>query len=237
MQQTVQWSAKQDEVPPRLKAHLAFYLTGNRSRGALDAIGELGLRPALFAGYRDLTALRYDFPLVLIQGAADSPTVQSLSGLFDNLLKRCADGPEGDPPSRWAAHWGITIRQLDRGRTAPRHARRRASAGQLEPVAGGARRRRRSRRLRRRDGFAAVSTSVEGKVREQSAAIWRPARRADHEAFQHLARRSRPLERGANGRASARLLRVNPSRRFRFRCDVAAAGRNIADRHPLRSAS
>jgi len=103
MQQTVQWSAKQDEVPPRLKAHLAFYLTGNRSRGALDAIGELGLRPALFAGYRDLTALRYDFPLVLIQSAADSPTVQSLSGLFDNLLKRCADGPEGDRLRKHAA--------------------------------------------------------------------------------------------------------------------------------------
>lgn len=93
MQQTVQWSARQDEIQPQLKAHMAFYLTGNRSRGALDAISELGLRPALFAGYRDLTELRYDFPLVLTQGVA---TVQSLSGLFDNLLKRCADGPESD---------------------------------------------------------------------------------------------------------------------------------------------
>ena len=110
MQQTVQWSAKQDEVPPRLKAHLAFYLTGNRSRGALDAIGELGLRPALFAGYRDLTALRYDFPLVLIQSAADSPTVQSLSGLFDNLLRRCADGPEGDRLRKHAARLEREIR-------------------------------------------------------------------------------------------------------------------------------
>lgn len=110
MQQTVQWSAKQDEVPPRLKAHLAFYLTGNRSRGALDAIGDLGLRPALFAGYRDLTALRYDFPLVLIQGAADSPTVQSLSGLFDNLLKRCTDGPKGDRLRKHAARLEREIR-------------------------------------------------------------------------------------------------------------------------------
>src|SRR5262245_31416762 len=97
MQQTVQWSAKQDEVQPQFKAHLAFYLTGNRPpRETLNAIGELGLRPALFAGYRDLTALRYDFPLVLTQGGTDSARVQSLSGLFDDLLKRCADGAESE---------------------------------------------------------------------------------------------------------------------------------------------
>jgi hypothetical protein len=94
MQPPVRSLVKQGEVQPRL--HMAFYLTGNRSRGGLNAIGELGLRPALFARYRDLAALRYDFPLVLARGGADSAAVQSLSGLFDNLLKGCADGPEGE---------------------------------------------------------------------------------------------------------------------------------------------
>ena len=70
MQQLVRCSARQEEAQTPSNAHLAFYLTGNQSRAGLNAIGELGLRPALLAPYRDLTALRYDFPLVLVDGAA-----------------------------------------------------------------------------------------------------------------------------------------------------------------------
>ena len=50
-----------------LQAHVAFFLTGKTNTSDLDAIDRLKLRPALFAGYRDLTQLRYDFPLVLIK--------------------------------------------------------------------------------------------------------------------------------------------------------------------------
>jgi len=96
MTQLARCSARQEEAQTPSNAHLAFYLTGNQSRAGLNAIGELGLRPALLAPYRDLTALRYDFPLVLVDGAADCAAVQSLSGLFDSLMKRCADGPEGE---------------------------------------------------------------------------------------------------------------------------------------------
>jgi hypothetical protein len=117
-QQTVQWSAKQDQVQPRLKAHLAFYLTGHRSHGALNAIGELGLRPALFSGYRHLTALRYDFPLVLIHGVADSASVQSLSGLFDGVLKRWTDDPERERLCRHALRLEREIRIRAAGSTA-----------------------------------------------------------------------------------------------------------------------
>jgi hypothetical protein len=75
-----------------LQALIAFHLTGRISGGAFDALAKSDLQPAILAGYRDLTALRYDFPIVLIRGGAGKP-VQSLSGLFDGALK---DFTEGD---------------------------------------------------------------------------------------------------------------------------------------------
>ena len=53
------------------------------------------MRPALFAGYRDLTPLRYDFPLVLGKGA-DPTGVQSLSALFDEALATAARGADAE---------------------------------------------------------------------------------------------------------------------------------------------
>ena len=44
---------------------LVFYLTGRIQGSALTPIAKAALRPALLAPYRDLDALRYDFPLVL----------------------------------------------------------------------------------------------------------------------------------------------------------------------------
>ena len=63
-----------------LQAHIAFHLTGRLPHGAFDANARSDLRPAIFAGYRDLTALRYDFPLVLVRAGDDRQSVQSLSG-------------------------------------------------------------------------------------------------------------------------------------------------------------
>ena len=48
-----------------LQSQVAFHLTGRRPAAGLEAVDPLALRPALLARYRDLTALRYDFPLVL----------------------------------------------------------------------------------------------------------------------------------------------------------------------------
>src|SRR3974390_342935 len=79
-----------------LESHLAFYLGGKRPAGSLDSIEGLGLRPALFAGYQDLTSLRYDFPLVLIRDRAAEAPVQSLSGFVDGLLQRIATGPNDE---------------------------------------------------------------------------------------------------------------------------------------------
>src|SRR5664279_2411309 len=89
-----------------LQAHIAFHLTGRMPRGSFDAHAQGGLRPAVFAGYRDLTALRYDFPLVLMRAAGDRQSVQSLSGLIDGALRAVAangDGERGEaawPPAR-----------------------------------------------------------------------------------------------------------------------------------------
>jgi hypothetical protein len=96
MQQLVQSSARINEVEPPLDPNLVFYLTGNQARAGFDATGELGLRSALFAPYRDLAALRYDFPLILVEGPANCAAVQSLSGLFNDLLQQYAEGADGE---------------------------------------------------------------------------------------------------------------------------------------------
>ena len=45
-----------------------FHLTGERPEGARNDPAALGLCPALLSGYRDLTTIRHDYPLVLIAG-------------------------------------------------------------------------------------------------------------------------------------------------------------------------
>jgi hypothetical protein len=77
------------------QAQIAFFLSGRRPSEHLDAVDGLGLRPALFAGYRELTQLRYDFPLVLVSGRSDSLFAQSLSGLIDGALGTVAQGSDG----------------------------------------------------------------------------------------------------------------------------------------------
>ena len=78
------------------QAQVAFFLTGKRSGEHLDAVDGLGLRPALFAGYRELSRLRHDFPLVLVAGATDQHCLQSLSGLIDSALAVAASGSDGE---------------------------------------------------------------------------------------------------------------------------------------------
>lgn len=78
-----------------LQTHITFYLTGKRLGTGLDAPEGLQLRPALFAAYRDLRALRYDFPLVLVNGQPDGTFAEPLSGLIDGILDKVAHGTEG----------------------------------------------------------------------------------------------------------------------------------------------
>jgi hypothetical protein len=94
-----------------LQASIAFHLTGKIPAGELESVEGLDLRPALLAEYRDLSRLRYDFPLVLVEGDTDAP-VASLCGLFDDALREIAAGPDGDRLRKHALRFEQEIRAL-----------------------------------------------------------------------------------------------------------------------------
>jgi hypothetical protein len=94
------------------QAHVAFHLTGRLPQGAFDANAQSDLHPAIFAGYRDLTALRYDFPLVLMRAGGDRQPLQSLSGLVDGAIKAVAASGGGDRVWRDGVRLEREIRKL-----------------------------------------------------------------------------------------------------------------------------
>ncbi len=81
---------------------LIFHLTGKCQGDGLSPIGGLDLRPALLAPYRDLAALRLDFPVVLVERGRGPQVVRSLSGLVDEVLKDVA--PRGIDGERLRRH-------------------------------------------------------------------------------------------------------------------------------------
>lgn len=95
-----------------LQACLTFYLTGRRAGTRLPAIDALDLRPALLANYRDLSALRYDFPIVLAQRGTETAFVHSLSGLIDVLLREIASGDDADRVTRHVLRLERQVRAL-----------------------------------------------------------------------------------------------------------------------------
>ena len=95
-----------------LQAHIAFHLTGRMAQGEGDALSRNDLQPALLAGYRDLTTLRYDFPLVLIRAGSDGQSVQSISALFDGALKEIAANGDGERTRKHAGRLEREIRKL-----------------------------------------------------------------------------------------------------------------------------
>ena len=118
------------------QAHVAFFLTGRRPGEYLDAVDGLNLRPALFAGYRELTQLRYDFPLLLVADRADAQFVQSLSGLFDAALAAAAKGSDGERIRKHALRLEQEIRVLVSGGVAgPLSALWDKAAARLAPAA------------------------------------------------------------------------------------------------------
>jgi len=79
-----------------------FFSTGARHGEGVDAIDGLGLRPALLARYRDLTRLRYDYPLVLVGRGPGAGTLRSLSSVVDEVLQEIA--PQGIDGERLRKH-------------------------------------------------------------------------------------------------------------------------------------
>ncbi|MDO9073093.1 MAG: hypothetical protein Q7U73_07490 [Rubrivivax sp.] len=79
-----------------------FHLTAKRAGDGVLPISGMGLRPALLAPYRDLPALRHDFPLVLETRPGAPDFVHTLSGLVDAVLKDVA--PRGIDGERLRRH-------------------------------------------------------------------------------------------------------------------------------------
>ena len=85
------------DMPTQHQDQLIFHLTGRRQGSGLTGIEGLALRPALLAPYRDLGALRHDFPVVLDEQVGAPEFVRSLSSLVDAVLKEVAPrGIEGE---------------------------------------------------------------------------------------------------------------------------------------------
>jgi hypothetical protein len=91
-----------------LQTYVAFHRTGRRSPD-LPPVETPSLRPALLARFRDLTSMRFDFPLVLIHGDAEGVPVRALSELLDDAIHALAHDPDGQ---RVAAHVGRLERQI-----------------------------------------------------------------------------------------------------------------------------
>ncbi|HSH06030.1 MAG TPA: ferredoxin [Burkholderiales bacterium] len=85
------------------EAQVTFFLTGRRAAEELAPLDAQRLRPASLAAYRDLTRLRYDFPLVLFQAPepATGATYASLTALIDGVL---AAAPGAGGHTRLRAH-------------------------------------------------------------------------------------------------------------------------------------
>ena len=66
-----------------------------------DGIRGLTLIPALAARYRDLSTIRYDFPVVLLNGASDGDGIRPLSVVVDDLLREM---PAGEDAARVTMH-------------------------------------------------------------------------------------------------------------------------------------
>ncbi|HEX8011364.1 MAG TPA: hypothetical protein VF814_10565 [Casimicrobiaceae bacterium] len=147
-----------------LQSQLAFHLTGRRSAAGLEAVDPLALRPALLARYRDLTTLRYDFPLVLVENASGEGYVQALSGVIDGILHEIAESEDGERLTRHVLRLEEAIRRLKaQGTKASLTALWDVAAAQLETAADAS--------LRDSLARARAALTVEGDVLDCDATL------------------------------------------------------------------
>jgi len=73
-----------------LRARAAFRLTGLRPAARVPLLDTRSLRPALAANFRDLTALRYDFPVVLPAHPEGDEFALPLGTIVDRLITEAA---------------------------------------------------------------------------------------------------------------------------------------------------
>lgn len=84
------------DAPTSYQDQLLFHATGQMTGAGWAAVDPASLRPALMAPYRDLTRLRHDFPLVLLDDAGPEgcalPLATIVSRLAAELAPRGVDG-------------------------------------------------------------------------------------------------------------------------------------------------
>ncbi len=212
------------------QALLTFFLAGRRTGEALAAGAGLGLRPALFAGYRELGTLRYDFPLVLLARAPrGQPPVASLSGLFDQALAQVAAGADGELVRKQALRLEREIRRLvTAGSTGTLSSLLQEAAGHVGSDAGFEDTRKRLRGALHADGeLAECDPALPQRLLRH---LWRQAQDAKAEAFRRRLQRltvklhallRADLERSARGVAPRQLeASVGPSFAASFDFDV-----------------
>ena len=102
-----------------LQELVRFRVIGERS-GLIEAsddgregVSAAGLQPALLAPFTDLANLRYDFPLVLVEGEGAETCIRTLSSVIDGLLQKLAPrGIEGERLRKHLLHLEAAIRAL-----------------------------------------------------------------------------------------------------------------------------
>ena len=99
-------------VEAERQSQIAFYLTGRRQGAGLGAVEGPNLRPALLAGYRDLTRLRYDYPLVLLREPTQKAYVQCLSALIDGVIGEISRDDDSGRPAKHLLRLEQEIRAL-----------------------------------------------------------------------------------------------------------------------------
>jgi ferredoxin len=85
------------DMAAKFQDQLVFHMTGRRQGEGLEPLGTERMRPALFAGYRDLTRLRHDYPVVLLRSGQADGFAASLTLLVNRILEELAPrGIEGE---------------------------------------------------------------------------------------------------------------------------------------------
>ena len=95
-----------------LQRQIVFLRTGARPGEHLEPV-DATIPPALLDGYRDLTSLRYDFPVVLVENPDDGAFVRSLTSSVNDVLQEVAPrGIEGEQVRRQVLRAESEIRAL-----------------------------------------------------------------------------------------------------------------------------
>ncbi len=95
-----------------LQTQIAFHRAGRKPGADAGNAAAADARPALLARYRDLAALRYDFPLILLRDAGDKGYVQCLSGIVDNVVHGLVKDDSGERLTRHLLRLEREIRVL-----------------------------------------------------------------------------------------------------------------------------